>query len=317
MKRLAILVIALIGGAAVARAAVGPVDALTSFLDEHSGAYDRTNAVVAAMEGMLKAIDPLARFCTEPEALRLEERLSGVLPGGAKAPPVEALELWPEGLSYVKVRGFFRGSGAEVELHLRALQSRSGIILDLRGANGTDFASVVALASAYHRPGDRLFEIHGFGRTSSVTHSAVDAAERRAPLLLLTDRHTTQAAELLAALCRGMPGVMLIGTPTGGDARVREVLQTPDGRLLYVATAEIVMEDGKTYAGRGVEPDIRVSPSILPEKSLSSPFQQGRTLSEKSLRDRDLMMRVAGDPVLRRATDILLGLQALGDYGQQ
>jgi hypothetical protein len=40
-----------------------------------------------------------------------------------------------------------------------------------------------------------------------------------------------------------------------------------------------------------------------------------KPLSEKSTRDRELMLRVEGDDILRRATDILLGLRALNGYG--
>lgn len=317
MKRLVIALGMFIGLPVRVFAAAGAVDALADFLDGHGVVYDKTNAMAAAMEGMLKAIDPLARFCDEPEALRLEARLSGTVPGVTNVSAVEVVELWPERLCYLKIRGLFEGSGREIDRHLSALDSRAGIILDLRGANGNDYASVVALASAYYTPGDRLFVLQGRGQRASVTNNAVDVPERRAPLMLLTDRQTEQASELLAALCRGLPGVMVLGLPTGGDARVREVLAVPDGRLLYVATAEIVPGEGRQYAGRGVAPDIYVAPAGLPAGPSAAASPGARPPSEKSQQDRDLMMRVAGDAALRRATDILLGLQALGDYGRR
>jgi hypothetical protein len=60
----------------------------------------------------------------------------------------------------------------------------------------------------------------------------------------------------------------------------------------------------------GVEPDVAVTQytrTALPDKA-----PLGRQLSEKSKRDRELMDRVLGDAVLGSATDILLGLKALG-----
>jgi hypothetical protein len=52
-------------------------------------------------------------------------------------------------------------------------------------------------------------------------------------------------------------------------------------------------------------------------EGLSRTNLTGRVMSLKSDANQDLMMRVAGDAVLQRATDILLGLQAVGVYGRE
>ena len=291
-------------------------DAFGSFLAEHGVGFDKTNAAGAAVMGMLKAIDPDARFCSTQEVAALRERLQGWRNGVTNASALDAVELWPEGLAYLKVRGLFGGSGAEIDSNLRALEGRAGVILDLRGADGTDLNSAARLASPYHCPGDVLFTVQNSNRDNLSTNVAIGAAERHVPLMLLTDNGTACAAELLAALCRGSPGVMLLGMPTRGDARVREILDLPDGRCLYIATAKVALDAGSGYDGTGVQPDICVS-SLA---SLDTPFGvsagRGRPASAKTSRDRDLMMRVDGDAVLRRATDILLGIRALGDYGR-
>jgi len=292
------------------------VSAFGAFLEEHGIGFDQTNAANAAVSGMLKAIDPGARFCSTQEVAALRERLQGWRGGVTNASAIEAVELWPEGLAYLKVRGIFKGSGEEIESHLRALEGRAGVILDLRGSDGADLASVIRLASPYHCPGDVLFVLQGLNLSNVATHVAIGAEDLHVPLLVLTDRGTMCAAELLAALCRGAPGVMLLGTPTRGDARQRDLLDLPDGRFLYIATRKVVVGDAIAYDGRGVQPDIRVPPLA----SLDTPFAEsagrGRPPSAKTTRDRDLMMRVDGDAALRRATDILLGIRALGDYGR-
>ena len=292
------------------------VGAFGSFLEEHGIGFDKTNAASAAVRGMLKAIDPGARFCSTQDVAVLREQRRGWRGGVTNASALDAVELWPEGLAYLKVRGLFEGSGEEIESHLRALEGRTGVILDLRGSDGADWASVIRLASPYHCPGDVLFVLQDLNRSNVSTHVAIGAGDLHVPLLMLTDRGTMCAAELLAALCRGAPGIMLLGAPTHGDARVRDLLDLPDGRSLYIATRKVLVEDGSAYDDRGVQPDIRVAPLA----SLDTPFAgsagHGRPPSAKTTRDRDLMMRVDGDAALRRATDILLGIRALGDYGR-
>ncbi len=313
----------------VGMALAGPVlateglDPLASFLETNGVRVDRAAAFQAATEGFLKAVDPGACFCTPAEAAALRAEGLGELLAGtgtvaaAALPTLEALELWPEDIAYVKVRGFRHGGGAELLAHLKGLSLQSGIIVDLRGADGLDFGSVVELVSPYHCTDDALFTMEDGQGEVRATYKAVAQAPLKASLMVLTDRDTRGAAETLAALWRGCPGVMLIGTATRGDSRVRDILTLSDGRLLYVATRRVVPVQGGDYEGRGVTPDVIVTAAATGATPLDEMRAAGKPLSAKSIRDRDLMIRVDGDAVLRRATDILLGLRALNGYGHR
>jgi C-terminal processing protease CtpA/Prc len=197
--------------------------------------------------------------------------------------------------------------------HLMALPDGAGMIVDLRGADGADLDAAVILASPFHCPGDVLLRVESLAGTTLESCMAVTGTPLRMPLMALIDRDTRGAAETLAALWSGREGVMLIGEPTRGDARLRELLPMPDGRFLQIATKRIVPVSG-TYEAKGVHPDVLVDVRTSRETPLVYVAGRGRPLSEKSLDDRDLMMRVDGDPVLRRGTDLLLALRALNDH---
>jgi len=100
--------------------------------------------------------------------------------------------------------------------------------------------------------------------------------------MVLIDRGTRGSAEVLAACCRGVPGVMLIGTPTRGESQLRELLPLPDASFLYVATRRVVLSGRPAYDKVGVVPDISVV-AFDPGRSASgdSPIR-GRTASEKT-----------------------------------
>lgn len=77
--------------------------------------------------------------------------------------------------------------------------------------------------------------------------------------------------------------------------------------------------DGQTYVGlKGVIPDVIISDAALNE-SLFEPdapvLRKGKTMTDEEKEDKALRDRTRHDTYLRRATDILLGLKALG-YGR-
>jgi C-terminal processing protease CtpA/Prc len=308
-------------------ALAGPVlatdglDPLASFLETNGVLVDRALAFQGATEGFLKALDPDARFCSAEEAAALRAdgmgmsgAATGVVAAVSTLPTLDSVELWPEEIAYLKVRGFRQGSGAELLAHLKGLSSTSGVIVDLRGADGFDLRSVVDLASPCHCPGDPLFTLQDTRGVTVATLPADDQDPPKAVILVLTDRDTRGAAETLAALWRGCPGIMLIGTATRGDSRVREILTLPDGRLLVIVSRRVVPVAAADYERKGVAPDLTVV-AMAGGATGEDVRLSAKPLSEKSTRDRELMLRVDGDTVLRRATDILLGLRALNGYG--
>jgi C-terminal processing protease CtpA/Prc len=306
----------LLASANSARATNG-LDELSLFLEERGILADPTQAVSGATAGLLKAVDPEARLCTTEEAAAWQAERSGAGPTGAVARAVDTFEMWPENIAYLKLRNVAPGGGEEVLAHLRALSDSPGIIVDLRGAGGDDLQTVVGLASPFYCPGEALFVLQDNRGLPVATNVAAACEPVPGFLMVLTDRGTCRAAEALAAVWRGSPGVMLVGAATRGDSRQRDMLALPDGRLLYIATRRLVPARGDDYEGKGVQPDVAVAAMSGGEAAFVDAPAHGKRLSAKSIHDRDLMRRVDGDAVLRRATDILLGLRALDSHGQR
>ena len=289
------------------------VQAFTGFLDTNGIPYDRTNVVSAAIDGVLRAVDAGARFVSAEAAQALVARGEPVFGpfGVTNRVTLDAVELWPEGLAYLKVNALGMGSGGEILSHLRCLDDRTGVILDLRGADGADLESVATLASPFRCAGEPLFTVSDLRGRELSSYTATSMPPCRVPLMVLTDHETRGSAEALAACCRGVPGVMTIGTSTFGEPQLRELLPLPDASFLYVATRRVVPAGRPTYALAGVAPDIEVAafdPGAFANGD--SPIR-GRVASAKTVRDHELMLRVNHDVVLRRAADILLGLKAL------
>lgn len=315
---LSFLMLAALVVAPCARAALS-VEEMVRFLEDRGLPGVSTSAVEGAIAGLVRSVDPEARICTPEEAEVIRAQWFGVEQGGGTnreaSGSVGMFESWPEGLSYLKIRGLYHGGGLEIMGHLRTLSEGAGVIMDLRGTDGTDLDAVVALASPFYCPGDALFRVENLAGAPLESHAAKEGSPVTTPLMVLIDHETRCAAETLAALWNGKPGVMLIGEPTRGDTGIRDLLPLPDGRFLYMATKRLVPADG-TYGANGVQPDVSVDVQAGGGTPLVHNPGHGRPLSVKSVEDRDLMMRVDADPVLRRGTDILLALRAMNDHGR-
>ncbi len=228
-------------------------------------------------------------------------------------------ETWPQGVGYLAVNGLFTNSGAVIAAQVSAWRDTSsvaGVILDLRGAGGTDMESVAAVGSLFARAGDTLLTLQD-GRGQPVAIYKAEALQPLAkPVMVLVDRDTRGAAEALAALLQGTRGAMVIGEPTRGDGRVREVIPLADGRVLYLATRRVALSRAPDYHGTGVEPQVRVA-DVEPTAPAADDAQETETpdlfseSSDQERQDRALNQRIGADAVLRRAADILLGLKAL------
>jgi carboxyl-terminal processing protease len=238
--------------------------------------------------------------------------------------PVTGLtEQWSYQICYMKINGLYENSGAEITTQMVAWASAkcSGIILDLRNANGTDLQSAADVAALFSA--GNAAAISTMDGNSTVTASFQSKAGKtiNAPLMVLINGETCGTAEALAAALGKCRGVLLVGTPTRGDDSVREFIPISDGRVIYLATRRIGIDGCPSYHGIGINPHITVAQSKEQTKSNHEQTisdDEGSpviNLSDDERFNRALLRRTRGDAVLQRATDILLGLKALNIKG--
>ena len=231
-------------------------------------------------------------------------------------------ERLPTGIGYIRFPRVGDGTGASIADALALWTGDaavSGIILDLRSADGAPLApdAIRDACAPFALPGKILYRVDP-DSPSAITVAAPALADRcRLPLTVLVDEATTGAAELLAAALRsGAESALLIGRPTAGDPLLRENRTLPGGRPVRLAVHILEAADGTRYDGRtGVLPTLSIPDRALDEKPYEPAepvLRKGKTLSDEEKEDRALRDRTRHDPYLRRATDVLLGIQALG-----
>lgn len=341
-------ILTLAPGGTQAAPGTNPLDRVTSLLEAHGIRYETNALYDAAILGALRSIDPGARFLTTNEVQSMTETAAGhtgtigvaFIEGFDQSDVLARAETWEFGIRYLRLNGVFQGAGdtvreAVMEPDRKALQS---LILDLRGAGGTDHASVAAIAGLFAPATTNLFQLETMRGTVLVRHGTGEGPRLERPVIVLTDGETRQAAETLAAVLYRQPGVVLLGTRTAGDAYIREAVPFGPGRFIYLATRRMVPADGLDFDWSGVAPHIELAgepestPPVVPADEVDPPafslsLQESgtatvdvtlvsevvdeRSTTQKRRRER-LMNRVSRDRTLERAVNILIGLRALG-----
>ena len=264
----------------------------------------------AALEIGVRGADAKSRTVAVARVRRAETSLTDV-------------EDLPAGMGYLRAAGVFIGAGAEIAAALDKWQAagKFGVILDLRGADGTAEGEIPAVAAKFAPAGAVLYSMDDRQGKELVSVKAGEIPAASLPLMVLVDGETSGAAELLAAvLAGGVKGAMVIGRETSGDPMIREPKKLSTGRYALLATRQLKTADGATYSGaNGVLPDVAISDAALDETVYEPDapvLRKGKTMTDEEKEDKALRDRTRNDTYLRRATDVLLGLKALG-YGAQ
>jgi carboxyl-terminal processing protease len=171
-----------------------------------------------------------------------------------------------------------------------------GLILDLRGNTGGILESAIAVAELFLEK-DRLV-ISTRGRTPDDTQkfqTAVGGPFADLPIVLLVDKGTASAAEILAGALQGNKRALLVGEKTYGKASIQSIFPLPDGSALRLTTAFYYTPDGKLIQGKGIEPDIKVE-SLSPKSS--APLKVRYTGRGKG-------KSATNDPVFQKAAELL------------
>ena len=84
-----------------------------------------------------------------------------------------------------------------------------------------------------------------------------DALEPR-PTVVLVNRDTASAAEILTAALQQNGLAEVVGTRTYGKGTFQEVMDLPAGGALDLTVGEYLTADGTSILGEGVKPDVRV-----------------------------------------------------------
>jgi carboxyl-terminal processing protease len=167
-----------------------------------------------------------------------------------------------QAIGLIEIHSFRAGVGERVKKDLAELRSKAGargltgIILDVRGNPGGEVDEALLVADLFVAEGV-LTRTRGRGgvilREELATAAGSDVTT---PVIVLQDRRSASASELLAVALRDHGRAKILGERSFGKGTVQEVIGIPDGSLLTLTVARYFSPNDRSIDGRGVEPDV-------------------------------------------------------------
>ncbi|MEH2392539.1 MAG: carboxyl-terminal processing protease CtpC [Nostoc sp.] len=194
-------------------------------------------------------------------------------------------------LGYIRLNQFSANAGQEMQIAIKDLESKqvAGYILDLRGNPGGLLFSSVDIARMWIDKGKIVSTVERQGEAAK--EEANGRALTNKPLVVLVDKGSASASEILSGALQDNKRATLVGTQTFGKGLVQSVRPLEDGSGLAVTIAHYYTPNGTDINHKGIAPDVKVD--LTKEQ-----------MEELWLHERDKLATLA-DPQFAKAVEVI------------
>ena len=164
----------------------------------------------------------------------------------------------------------YKSSSRDVKKHLKEFvrENVDGVILDLRSNGGGGLDEAINMAGLFigHNP---VVIVRQSGGRRVTVHRSRERAVYDGPLLIMLNRYSASASEILAGAMHDYQHAILAGdTTTFGKGTVQNIFQLPEGYgALKVTIAQFYRVSGWSTQNRGVETSL-VLPSLYKARDI-------------------------------------------------
>ncbi|HET6172033.1 MAG TPA: S41 family peptidase [Gaiellales bacterium] len=187
-----------------------------------------------------------------------KQRVVAVRRGIVTQPAVVVHDVAKGKVRVIRITRFSHGVARDVRL---AARHAPVVVLDLRGNPGGLISEARDTVDVFLDHGRILSYsgAHTIGKVVNANQSALP----RMPLVVVVDRATASAAEIVAAALGENKRAKIVGTRTFGKATIQAVVPVPGGGAVKLTVAEYLTPNGRSLHGRGVLPDVTVKTRLL------------------------------------------------------
>ena len=154
------------------------------------------------------------------------------------------------GIGYIRLERFSRKAGEEVRQAIKELKIKGemkGLILDLRGNPGGLLDAAVEVVSKFVPHGTMIVSTKGRRPEAARTYASTEEPLLgSAPMVVLTDRGSASASEIVAGALQDIDRAVIVGTRTFGKGLVQTILPLNFGAQLKITTARYYIPSGRS-----------------------------------------------------------------------
>jgi len=200
-----------------------------------------------------------------------------VITRGRITVPTVTWRMLPGNVAQIRLVDFSANASSMMHEALAEIDAAGGegVILDLRGNGGGLLAQAIGVASEFMDEGAVLYQQQNRdGTVYPVNTLGRDGAWLDKPLVVLIDRESASAAEIVASSLEENGRAVTVGEKTFGTGTVLTPFNLEDGSIALLGTALWLSPDGDQLWKEGVEPVIKVvlPTSVFPNRPADGPM---------------------------------------------
>jgi len=209
-----------------------------------------------------------------------------------------------DGIGYVRIGEFRESTSRDLSKALKVLEKEGlkALIIDVRNNPGGLLNSAIDISSKFLSDGLTVVSTDSRTEEERVYKSvSFDKKYLDIPLVVLVNKGSASASEILAAALRENNRAILLGETTFGKGSVQTILPLADGSAMRLTTSKYYTPSGESIHEKGIDPDIEVSKEVT-EEVKEDVFENLDKKKEIDYKD---------DNQILRALDLIKGLLIL------
>lgn len=157
------------------------------------------------------------------------------------------------GIAIIKISSFIPFDTSELfKKELEKVKLANGLILDLRNNSGGLLKNAVEIADMFLSEGKIVTSVQNNSNISELANSNLLF---NGNVVVLVNKHTASASEILASALKDNNRAIVIGEKTFGKGLVQQIITLPDESGMHITTAAYLTPSGKNINKIGIIPD--------------------------------------------------------------
>jgi carboxyl-terminal processing protease len=163
----------------------------------------------------------------------------------------------------VRLAQFSSGAHSELYAAFKRQKERGAkvFVLDLRGNGGGLVSEAQLIASAFLRSG-RIVTTKGRSVPERTLTATGDPVIPTQPLVVLVDKGTASASEIVTGALQDRHRAKVVGTQTFGKGVFQEVIELSNGGALDITAGQYFTPSGRNLGGKGVSTGSGIKPDV-------------------------------------------------------
>ncbi len=166
-------------------------------------------------------------------------------------------------IGYIAITAFSQSLEEQMHIALEDLEASgmTSLIIDLRDNTGGYLDAAHSVASIFLPKGSIIYSLNEKNKITNYKDSTSEKKDYK--IVVLTNKNTASASEILAAALKDVYGATLVGETTYGKGKVQQTMQLDGGTMIKYTSAYWLTPNGTCIDEVGITPDYIIQNELI------------------------------------------------------